>query len=141
MSASPFHTMVSLQMQLFVYVIAGFVLTRAGTITSAGRKSLSDLLINFILPCNIVCSFQMSMTGEVLSSCAVMLLIACGAQLLYLVTSRACSIPACLVIVWPACAMPPSAPTRAFSACRSSAASMARWARCSPPCCSFPSAW
>ena len=88
MSASPFHTMVSLQMQLFMYVIAGFVLTRAGTITSAGRKSLSDLLINFILPCNIVCSFQMSMTGEVLSSCAVMLLIACGAQLLYLVTSR-----------------------------------------------------
>ena len=86
--SSPFQTMVSLQMQLFVFVIAGFVLTRLGTITPAGRKSLSDLLINFILPCNIICSFQINLTGEVLTCCGLMLVLACAVQLFYLLVSR-----------------------------------------------------
>ena len=56
--SSSFMAMAELQMQLFVLVIVGFVLTKNNTISPAGRKSLSDLLINFILPCNIICSFQ-----------------------------------------------------------------------------------
>lgn len=88
MSASPFQTMIALQMQLFVFVLAGFILTHIGTITSAGRKSLSDLLINFILPCNIICSFQMSLTPEILSACGMMILVAGAAQLFYLLSSR-----------------------------------------------------
>lgn len=88
MPSSPFETMVELQLQLFLFVLAGFVLTKLGTITASGRKSLSDLLIQFILPCNIICSFQIDMTGEVLASCGAMLLIACAAQLIYLLASR-----------------------------------------------------
>lgn len=88
MSASPFETMVMLQMQLFVFVLAGFLLTRFGTITPAGRKSLSDLLINFILPCNIICSFQLDMTAEVLSFCAAMLALAIASQVMNLAASR-----------------------------------------------------
>ena len=88
MPSSPFETMVELQLQLFLFVLAGFVLTKLGTITASGRKSLSDLLIQFILPCNIICSFQIDMTGEVLVSCGAMLLIACAAQLIYLLASR-----------------------------------------------------
>lgn len=85
---SAFHTMVSLQLQLFLFMSAGFLLTKLGTITPDGRRSLSDLLINFILPCNIICSFQIDMTGGVLASCGSMLLISCGVQALYLLTSR-----------------------------------------------------
>ena len=85
---SSFMTMAALQMQLFLFIIAGFVLTKTGTISPAGRKSLSDLLINFILPCNIICSFQLDMTREVLASCGVMLLLACATQLVYLLISR-----------------------------------------------------
>lgn len=80
--------MISLQLQLFVFVAIGFVLTKLGTITPSGRKSLSDLLINFILPCNIICSFQIDMSAQILSSCAVMLLIACAAQVFYLLVSK-----------------------------------------------------
>ncbi|MDO5299006.1 MAG: AEC family transporter [Clostridia bacterium] len=86
--SSPFETMVALQLQLFLFVLAGFVLTRLHTITPEGRKSLSDLLINFILPCNIICSFQLDMNAQVLTSCGLMLLIACAAQVFYLLVSR-----------------------------------------------------
>ncbi len=88
MTTSPFQTMAALQMQLFLFVIAGFILTRVGTITPEGRKSLSDLLINFILPCNIVCSFQLDFTGEILASCGVMIAISSAVQLFYLLISR-----------------------------------------------------
>lgn len=88
MTTSPFETMAALQAQLFLYIIAGFVLTRIGTITPAGRKSLSDLLINFILPCNIICSFQIDLTGGILASCGVMIAVSLGVQLFYLLSSR-----------------------------------------------------
>lgn len=86
--ASSFMTMAALQMQLFLFIIAGFVLTKTGTISPAGRKSLSDLLINFILPCNIICSFQIDMTRDILASCGMMLILACATQLFYLLISR-----------------------------------------------------
>lgn len=85
---SPFFTMAALQLQLFVFVAAGFILTKAGTITPAGRKSLSDLLINFILPCNIVCSFQIEMSAQILSSCGLIILLAALTQMFYLAVSK-----------------------------------------------------
>lgn len=88
MSVSPFETMVSLQLQLFLFIMIGFFLTKTGTISPAGRKSLSDLLINFILPANIVCSFQMNMTSEILSSCGAMIVVSLGVQIFYLIVSK-----------------------------------------------------
>ncbi len=85
---SPFFTMAALQLQLFVFVAAGFILTKTGTITPAGRKSLSDLLINFILPCNIVCSFQIEMNAEILTSCGLVIVLASVVQLFYLLVSK-----------------------------------------------------
>lgn len=85
---SAFKIMVSLQMQLFIFIIAGFVLTKTGTITPAGRKSLSDLLINFILPCNIICSFQINLTGEILASVFIMVAVSLSVQVFYLLISR-----------------------------------------------------
>lgn len=83
-----FDTMLQLQLQLFLFILAGFVMTRRGIISAAGRKSLSDLLIDFILPCNIICSFQIDMTREVLTTCGLILVLATGAQGVYLVLSR-----------------------------------------------------
>ena len=80
--------MLMLQMQLLLLIMIGFGLSKVGTITPQGRKSLSDLLINFILPCNIVKSFQIDMSMDVLVSCAAMLLISIGAQMFYLAVSK-----------------------------------------------------
>ena len=85
---SPFFTMAALQLQLFLFIAAGFVLTKIKTITPAGKKSLSDLLINFILPCNIICSFQLELSAEILSSCGAILLLASVVQVFYLLASK-----------------------------------------------------
>ena len=86
--SSSFMTMAALQMQLFVFIVAGYILTKTGTITPSGKKSLSDLMINFILPCNAICSFQMDMSASILTSCGVILLIAAGTQFAYLLISK-----------------------------------------------------
>jgi len=90
MQSSTFTAMVMLQLQVLVLMAAGFVLTKIGTITGEGRKSLSDILINFILPCNIICSFQMDMTGELLMSCGLVLLLALFAQALFYAVGHFC---------------------------------------------------
>lgn len=86
--SSSFMTMAALQLQLAVFVIAGYILTKTGTITPAGKKSLSDLMINFILPCNAICSFQMDMSASILASCGAILLVAAGTQFAYLLISK-----------------------------------------------------
>ncbi len=83
-----FVTMTTLQAQLFIFMLAGFILRRAGVITAEGKKSLSDLLIDFILPANIICSFQLDLSAELLTSCAAMLIISIVCQFVYLLVSR-----------------------------------------------------
>ena len=90
MQSSTFTSMVMLQLQVLLLMGVGFVLTKTGTITAEGRKSLSDILINFILPCNIITSFQMDMTGDLLASCGLVLLLALAAQALFSIIGRFC---------------------------------------------------
>ena len=66
-----FETKISLQTPLFLLTAAGFVLTRCGVISAAGRKSLSSVLIAFILPCSIAKSFQIYLSGGCLASCLI----------------------------------------------------------------------
>ena len=69
-----------LQLVLFLVMGAGLVLTKLGVITASGRKCLTDLLIDLILPCNILCSFQIEMSREILLATLWVLGIACGIQ-------------------------------------------------------------
>lgn len=80
--------MVMLQLQLLLLMGAGFILSRIGMISAEGRKSLSEILVNFILPCNIICSFQIDLSMDILTSCALMLIVTCGVQGVYLLTSK-----------------------------------------------------
>ena len=67
-----FHQMLSLQLQLFILIALGVLARKLGLIDGAGRKTLSGLLINVILPCNIVNSFLggTGATGEFIRNCA-----------------------------------------------------------------------
>ena len=53
-----FEEMLTLQLQLFLLIALGMGLKKLRIIDGHGRKTLSALLINLILPCNIVTSFQ-----------------------------------------------------------------------------------
>ena len=78
---STLQDVLRLQIILFLLMLAGLFLTRRGIITPAGRKCLTDLLIDLILPCNIICSFRIELDGSILRATALVLLIAFGIQL------------------------------------------------------------
>lgn len=72
-----FEKMLSLQLMLFCLISFGILTKKAGIIHSPGRKALSDLLINVILPCNIINSFTGSTIapdGFIKNSLLIMLL-------------------------------------------------------------------
>ena len=76
-----FFDLLTLQGQLALLVVVGIVLTRRGIITAQGRKCLTDLVIDIILPCNIIQSFRMEFSWEVLQSTLTILIVSILLQL------------------------------------------------------------
>lgn len=67
------NTLLNLQVTIILLILSGIVLTKIGVIDRAGRKTLTDLTINFILPCNIITSFQMEFNWKIMQECAIVL--------------------------------------------------------------------
>lgn len=78
-----FADMLSLQMMLFCLMIVGLLIKKIGIISEAGRKTLSGLLINVVLPCNIVHSFMsgVQISGEFIRNCILMVMLSAAIQL------------------------------------------------------------
>lgn len=72
---------IELQVIIFLIMLVGLILTRRKIITPEGRKCLTDLLIDVILPCNIICSFMIEMNTQILKSTLIVLGIALGIQI------------------------------------------------------------
>ena len=72
-----------LQLQIFLLVAVGFLLSKLGMMALVTRKQLTDLVIYVVLPCNIVESFQIDLTHALLLSTGIVLLLGFGAQGLY----------------------------------------------------------
>lgn len=62
-------SMLSMQAQLLILAAVGFVLKRIKVLSDEFRKAATDLLIDVILPCNIVASFEMEINTELLREC------------------------------------------------------------------------
>lgn len=73
---------IELQMIIFLIMIAGLVLTKMNIIKPEGRKCLTDLLIDIILPCNIICSFMIEINSEIIHATLEVFLIALGIQII-----------------------------------------------------------
>lgn len=73
---------------LFLLMAMGVVVTKLGILTTAGRKCLTDLVIDLVLPCNIIMSFYVEMSFELLISTAKVFLFAFAVQLLQLGLSK-----------------------------------------------------
>ena len=58
---------ISLQLEIFIIVIIGYIFARKGIITKEVRKKLTDIIIDLILPCAIIKSFMMKLTPEIIS--------------------------------------------------------------------------
>ena len=72
-----------LQIQLFLLVAIGYLLSKKGMLSKDTRKQLTDLVIYVVLPCNIVQSFQIDMTHELLLATGQVLILGFAAQGLY----------------------------------------------------------
>lgn len=72
-----FDEMLALQLQLFFLIAIGVLLKKLHVIDGQGRKTLSALLIDLILPCNIIASFQSGagVTPEFAQNCFLAFLI------------------------------------------------------------------
>ncbi|MCI8663173.1 MAG: AEC family transporter [Hungatella sp.] len=58
--------LVNLQLMMFIEIGIGWYLRKKGLITEEGKKVLTDLVIDLILPCNIIQSFMIDMDKEIL---------------------------------------------------------------------------
>lgn len=77
-----FTNMLSVQLMLFCLIVSGILIKKIGIVSDTGRKVLSDLLINVILPCNIVHSFMSGtqVSGDFLRNCILMVVISALVQ-------------------------------------------------------------
>ncbi len=85
-----FKNLASLQGMLLIMLAVGLIARKTGTITEAGKKSLTDLIINIILPCNIIYSFMIEFSYSIFISCGVVLLISILIQVMCTAISRFC---------------------------------------------------
>ena len=78
-------SVVSLQITIFILTGVGFVIRRIGLVNQAGQKMLASLVLNLILPCNILKAFISSSLDGSVNEYLGVLLIAIGIQLMAVV--------------------------------------------------------
>ena len=75
------NNLIDLQIEIFVLMAIGYILAKMGIITKNARKSITDLVLDVILPANIIYSFLIEMNGEIIRSCLVILIVSIIIQL------------------------------------------------------------
>ena len=80
--------LLNLQTTIFCLMMAGYILTKLHVLNRDSRKHLSDLLINFILPCNILVSFMIEFNQKILMDCLSILLVSIAIQFFCLFTGK-----------------------------------------------------
>jgi len=76
-----FNTLITLLSTIFLTMMAGYVMTKIGLLPYSARGVLSDIVIDYILPCNIIVSFMIEFNSEILRSCLLIIIIAIGIEI------------------------------------------------------------
>lgn len=72
-----FTKLLNLQIMMFLMMATGVFLRKKNIITLEGKKVLTDLVIDLILPCNIIASFCIEFSSEILKRCGQVFVISC----------------------------------------------------------------
>ena len=78
----------TLQVMMFLLVAAGAILKSTGILKDDAKAILTDLVLYFFLPCNIINSFRMEFNLEILRKFAVVLAISLLVQLVCYILSK-----------------------------------------------------
>ncbi len=82
--------MLNLQIMLFILMAVGILVKKIGIISASNRKSFSDMLINVILPCNIVSSFMsgIEISSDLLKNCVLAVALSAVIQIFVTYTNK-----------------------------------------------------
>lgn len=83
-----FDTLFRLMGMMFLLILTGAILRYKKIITDAGKQCLADIIIDVVLPCNIIKAFTTDLGDNLLQKFSVLLLVAAGAQVLSLLVAR-----------------------------------------------------
>lgn len=81
-------SLLEMQGVMFLLLVSGFIMRKREILPENGKVILTNLLVDFVLPCNIVHSFQVEFSDEAFSKCLLVLIIAIGIQILASVVSK-----------------------------------------------------
>jgi predicted permease len=76
-----FEAVIKLQGILFLLMFIGIILRKLSVIDGTGRVYLTDLLIDLVLPCNIINAFMIKFNGSILRASIIVLLVALVLQI------------------------------------------------------------
>ncbi|RGC75139.1 AEC family transporter [Coprococcus sp. AM25-15LB] len=82
--------MLNMQLMIFLLVIIGFCVRKKGIVGTEGRKNMVDLCLFVTLPFNIIHSFFMEWDWGMMVSCAIVLFLSIGYNVVSIVTSFVC---------------------------------------------------
>lgn len=80
--------LIDLQLTMFVMIAAGMILKKLGMIGPEGQRNMTDLVLYFVLPCNIINSFLVEFTYDIFYSFAKVLVISVLIQMVCSVLGR-----------------------------------------------------
>lgn len=73
--------LINLQLTMFVMMAIGFVCRKLNIVGKEGQKNITDLVIDVVLPCNIIKSFMIEFSWDIMRTFGVVLLISVLIQL------------------------------------------------------------
>ncbi|SHH52883.1 hypothetical protein SAMN02745823_00188 [Sporobacter termitidis DSM 10068] len=77
-----------IQIEIIILVAVGFFATKKGWFGPEARRDMTNVVIYIVLPCNIFHAFETELSQDLLRQCAVVFLIALGAQIFYMILNR-----------------------------------------------------
>ena len=80
--------LLNLQITIFCLMLSGYILTKTNVLSGDARKPLSNLLISFILPCNIITSFMMEFNQKIMLDCLSIFIVSVCLQTFVVLASK-----------------------------------------------------
>lgn len=74
----------NLQLSLFLMILIGLVLRKKNIIDEPGKRCLTDVVVNIIIPCNIIKSCLMPFEGNIFVTCSRILAVGAILQLIFM---------------------------------------------------------
>ena len=67
--------LINLQLMMFALIITGLILKKVGVVGKEAQKGMTNLVIDLILPCNIIYSFMIKFSSKIAQDFVVILVI------------------------------------------------------------------